>query len=347
VPRIRFELGEVEGVDFDRRVVAVRSADGQRIELDYDHVVLALGSTSSTHGIPGAAEHSLPFKTIEDATAVRMRSITALEIAANATDDAERRRYLTFVIVGGGFTGVEAGGELLGFLRSAVRSYPNIEANLLRVVLVAGASHLLEGLPDSISSGARTMLRERGVQCVFDDRVASVDAGGLTLSSGTRFESKTILWSAGVGVPPLLATLDLERSKHGAIVVRSDFSVPGRDGVWAIGDCAQVPKLGGGFYAQTAQHAVREGVALAENLRATMRGKKTKPFVYKTIGMMASIGRREGLADIGPLKMQGLPAWLLWRGYYLSQLPGLGLKARVAFDWALSLPFPKDIASIR
>lgn len=192
------------------------------------------------------------------------------------------------------------------------------------------------------------MLERRGIEVVLADRVASVDAGGITLSSGTRYDSRCVVWSAGVRPSPLAAELNLAHSHHGAVVVDRDLSVAGTPGVWALGDCAQIPKPGGGSYPQTAQHAVHEASRLARNLLASVRGRRTKPYVYRARGMMASLGAREGLADIGGrVTIAGSAGWLLWRTYYLSQLPGYDRKARVMLDWALDFPFPQDIASVR
>ncbi len=345
--KTQFQMGEVDGIDFERRRVTIRNDKvGRSTELPYEQLVFALGAVASTHGVPGADSHTLALKTMDDAIAMRDATIRSLEAAATLSDDAARRAFLTFVVVGGGFTGVEAAGELRGFLRAAARFYPH--GDEVHVVLVAGKARLLPQLPAALGAAAEKMLAARGVEIVFDDEAAAVDAGGVTLSSGKRYESKTIVWSAGVATPPLVAHLDVEHSKDHAIVVRSDFSVPSRPGVWALGDCAQVPKPGGGSYPQTAQHAVREGSVLARNVLASLRGRKTKPFAYKTLGMMASIGRREGLADLGGrITLTGMPAWFLWRAYYLSRLPGRFRKTRVAIDWALSLLFPSDIASVR
>jgi NADH dehydrogenase len=178
--------------------------------------------------------------------------------------------------------------------------------------------------------------------------VASVDAGGITLASGKRFATRCVIWSAGERPSPVLADFELKRSEHGAIEVHPDLSAIGTPGVWALGDCAHIPKPGGGAYPQTAQHAVHEARRLAHNLLATLRGHATKPYAYHTGGMMASIGAHEGLAEIGGhVRLFGLPAWLLWRTYYLGQLPGYDRKARVMLDWTLDFPFPQDIASVR
>lgn len=347
--RTQFVLGEIEAVDLARRTVTVRNAKTERrTELPYDQLAIALGAETATHHIPGAQAHTFGLKTIDDANVLRRGTIGALETAAALSDDRERLRFLTFVVVGGGFTGVETAGELQGFLHAVLHFYPRVEVEDVKVILIAGGSELLQQLPKSLGERAACMLAERGIEIVFDDEAAAVDAGGITLASGKRYDSKTVIWSAGIALPRFVTELGLEHSKHGAVVVKPDLSVPNQTGVWALGDCAQIPKPGGGFYPQTAQHAVREASLLARNVLAAARGRKTKPFTYTTLGMMASIGRREGLADLrNVICLQGLPAWFLWRAYYLSQLPGIPRKTRVALDWALSLPFPPDIASVR
>jgi NADH dehydrogenase len=349
VPDAAFVLGEVEGVDFARRSVATRHpVTGETTAVAYDQLVIALGAISSTHGIPGAETHTFALKTLDDAIRLRDQLIRSLEAATVTHDDAERKRLLTVAVVGGGFTGVEAAGEMLAWLRAVARKYRELDDRLVRVVLVAGSGRLLEQLPKRFGARAHEMLAARGVEIVLGDDVAAVDAGGLTLKSGRRYESKTVVWSAGVRVPELVEKLDVPHSEHHAIQADADLSVSGRPGVWALGDCASVPKPGGGSYPQTAQDAVREGALLARNIDASLRGRRTKPFRYESLGMMASLGAREGLADVlGGRMVAGFPAWLLWRAYYLSRLPGSARKTRVALDWALSLPFSEDIASIR
>jgi len=347
VPRARFVLGEVEHVDFERRSVSTRHpVTGKVNGIAYDQLVIALGAVSTTHGVPGADAHALPLKTLNDAVRLRAHLIRSLE-AATVADAGERRALLTVAVVGGGFTGVEAAGETFAYLNRMRREYPALGSERVRVVLVAGGARLLEQFPERFSERARAMLTRRGVELILRDDVASVDAGGLTLKSGVRHAAKTVVWAAGVRVPELVEKLDVPHAAHHAIAVNADLSVPQRPGVWALGDCAHVPKPGGGAYPQTAQHAVREAALLARNLVASLRGGATRPMRYRSLGMMASLGDREGLADLGGRALiAGLPAWLLWRAYYLSRLHGAYRKTRVALDWTLSLPFPPDIASI-
>jgi NADH:ubiquinone reductase (H+-translocating) len=347
VPRAAFVLGEVQGVDFARRSVAARHpVTGEVSDIAYDQLVIALGAVSTTHGVPGADTHTVPLKTLDDAVRLRAQLIRSLE-AATVADAGERRALLTVAVVGGGFTGVEAAGETFAYLNRIRREYPALGDARIRVVLVAGSQRLLEQLPERFSARAQAMLARRGVEIVLGDEVASVDAGGLTLKSGVRHAAQTVVWTAGVRVPELVAQLDVPHAAHHAIAVNADLSVPDRPGVWALGDCAHVPKPGGGAYPQTAQHAVHEGALLARNVVAALRGRATRPMRYRSLGMMASLGDREGLADIaGRGLIAGLPAWLLWRAYYLSRLHGAYRKTRVALDWSFALPFPPDIASI-
>jgi NADH dehydrogenase len=349
VPHTAFEMGDVASVDVKAKQVTIRRRRGEPDRsLDFDHLVIALGAENSTHGIPGAEAHTLPFKTLADAIALRDATITSLENAATATDENERAALTTFVVVGGGFTGVELGGEMLAFIRSASEMYPHIERTDIRLVLVAGSAGLLEQLPAHLGEHAHTLLARRGIEIVLDDDVASVDAGGISLRSGKRIASRTVIWSAGVRPATRATQIDVKHSKHGAIVVNADLSVAGSPGVWALGDCAQVLKPDGKPFPQTAQHAVHQARLLARNLLAGIAGRRTKPYTYRAVGVLASLGAHEGLAEFGGrVAITGVPAWFLWRSYYLSQLPGNDRKARVAFDWTLDLPFPHDIASVR
>jgi NADH dehydrogenase len=347
--RTRFILADVTNVDVRARSVSfTHTLTGDCEETPYDHLVIAIGAATSTFGLPGVAERAFALKTLEDAAILRNRFIWLLELADTVADDAERMRLLTIVVVGGGFTGVEATGEMVELFRNVKRFYPHVRKADVRIVLVEGGKTLLPGLPARMGSYSARDLERRGVTVVTGDNVRGADDEGLELQSGRRIETRTIVWSAGVRPRSLSGSNDLPQGKHGTIAANADMSVPGHPGVWAIGDCASIPDGSGGFYPPTAQHAIREGPVLADNIVATLRGKATKPFRYNALGMMASLGGRKAVAQLpGDRVLTGFLAWFLWRSYYLSRLPGLDRKLRVAFDWTLELLFPRDISELR
>lgn len=347
--RTRFILADVTALDVRAcNLSYTHTLTGMSENLTYDHVVIAIGSATSTFDLPGVAERVFALKTLEDAGILRNRLIWLLELADTTADDAERKRLLTLVVVGGGFTGVEATGEMVELFHSVGRFYPNVEKNDVRIVLVEGGNTLLPGLPARMGEYSARDLRRRGVDVITGDGVRSADDDGLELSSGRRIETRTIVWSAGVRPRALAVSGDLPRAKNGTISVGQDMRVPGLQGVWALGDCASIPTGEGGFYPPTAQHAIREGPVLAGNIVAALRGTPTRPFRYSALGMMASLGARKAVAQLpGNRVLTGFLAWFLWRSYYLSRLPGLDRKLRVAFDWTLELLFPRDISELR
>jgi NADH dehydrogenase len=347
--RTRFVLADVDAIDVARREVTYHHVlTGTRIVQRYDHLVLALGSSTSTFGLPGIAEHTWPLKRLEDADALRNHLVWLLELADTIADDARRRRLLTLVVVGGGFTGVETAGEIVEMFRSVLRFYKKLRVDEVRMILVEAGPSLLAGLPPKMGEYSRRVLERRGVEVLLGDGVAAADERGLTLQSGRRIESETLVWSAGVKPSPTLASIALPTTKRGAVSTERDMRVKGFDGVWALGDCAAIPDGAGGVYPMTAQHAIREGPCLADNIIAVLRGKPTTPFRYRSLGMMAALGGRKAVAQLpGNFVITGFVAWFFWRTYYLLRLPGLDRKLRVAFDWTLELLFPRDTAELR
>ncbi|HEV3154957.1 MAG TPA: NAD(P)/FAD-dependent oxidoreductase [Candidatus Baltobacteraceae bacterium] len=347
--RTRFVLADVTGLNVAQKTVAfTHTLSGDNESIAFDHVVIAIGAATSTFDLPGVAERVFALKTLEDAGILRNRFMWLLELADTIPDDAERKRLLTLVVVGGGFTGVEAAGEMVELFHSVLRFFPHVRHEDVNIVLVEGGAVLLPGLPARMGEYSLSDLKRRGVTVITGDGVKGADDNGLELSSGRRIETKTIVWSAGVKPRSIAITGDLPRGKHGTIAVERDMSVAGHPGFWALGDCAAIPNGQGGFYPPTAQHAIREGPVLAANIVATLRGKPTKPFDYSALGMMASLGARKAVAQLpGDRVLTGFPAWFLWRSYYLSRLPGLDRKLRVAFDWTLELLFPRDISELR
>lgn len=343
-----FELGEAIGIDLERRAVSVRHPLTHDVRLiEYDELVLALGATDSTLGVPGVEKFTVPLKTIVDAELVRSRVVGALEVAAKTNDLLERDRLSRFVVVGGNFTGVELAGELQAFLRSILSYYPSIDPAGVEVVIVESSEKLLGHLPDKFGKYAASVLRKRGTHLILGRDVNAVDPRGVELKGGDRLASATVIWAAGVEPSPLAKQLGIKTNEHGAIETGGDFAVTGTPHVWALGDCAAVPRPGGGTYAPLAQNAIREGALLAANIRASLRGKPTTNFRYHERGQMASLGDRKAVVELpGGHMLTGALAWIAWRTYYLGRLPGWSRRTRVALDWTLALAFPPATARL-
>lgn len=347
--RVRFVLADVGAIDVERQTIVYRHVlTGITVTLAYDHLVLALGSSTSTFGIPGVAENVWALKTLDDADALRNHLVWLLELADTIADAQRRRELLTLVVVGGGFTGVETAGEIFELFRSVVRFYRRLQIGDVKMTLVEGGPVLLNGLPPKMGEYSRRVLERRGIEVITGDAVTSANENGLTLASGRRFDSATVIWSAGVAPSPTIAGTALPKTKRGAVVTGPDMRVAEFPSVWALGDCASIPNGEGGVFPMTAQHAIREGPHLADNLVRALRGEPTRPFRYNTLGMMAALGGRKAVAQLpGDRVITGFIAWFLWRSYYLLRLPGLDRQLRVAFDWTLDLLFPRDIAELR
>jgi NADH dehydrogenase len=347
--RTNFILSEVGTVDVAQQTITYRHVlTGITRTIAYDHLVLALGSSTSTFGLPGVAENVWALKRLEDADALRNHLVWLLELSDTIDDPQRRRQLLTLVVVGGGFTGVETAGEIFELFRGVLHFYRRLRLEELKMVLVEAGPVLLPGLPPKMGEYSRRILQRRGIEVLTGDGVTAADAGGIILQSGRRIDCATIVWSAGVAPSPTIANIDLPKTKRGAVVTGEDMRVKAVPSVWALGDCASIPDGEGSTYPMTAQHAIREGPHLADNLVHVLRGEPTKPFRYRTLGMMAALGGRRAVAQLpGDRVITGFIAWFLWRTYYLARLPGLDRRLRVAFDWTLELLFPRDIAELR
>jgi len=250
---------------------------------------------------------------------------------------------LTFVVAGGGFAGVETIAAINDFLRDALKFYPNLNESMLRVVLVEHGSMILPELGPELGHYAQEKLAERKIEFRLGVKVTGVAESGVQLSDGTVLPARTLIWTAGTAPCPMLKPLACKKER-GRIEVNEFLEVSGYPGVWALGDCASVPdKKTGRPYPPTAQHALRQGKILGRNIAAAIKGEAKTPFVFKTIGQLAAIGRRTGVAKIVGFKFSGFIAWWLWRTIYLSKLPRLEKKLRVTLDWTLDLVFSKDL----
>jgi NADH dehydrogenase len=344
VRHVKFFCGEVESVDLDKKTVCVSHGYGRHShDLQYDYLIIALGCTTNFFKLPGVQEHAITMKSLGDAIHLRNRLVSHLEEADSECAAKDREGLQTFVVAGGGFAGVETIGSINDLVRDSLRFYPRIDPKMVRVVLVHPGSVILPELGPELGAYAQKKLAARGVEIRTNCRLTAADANSVTLSDGTVIQTRTVVWTAGTSPHPLLATLRCPCEK-GRLKVNEFLEVEGFPGVWALGDAALVPDIiAGGFHPPTAQHAIREAKTAAGNLTAALRGGKRKPFRFRTLGLLASIGHRTGVAKVFGLKFSGFVAWWLWRTIYLSKLPRLEKKVRVALAWSLDLVFPKDL----
>ncbi len=344
--RTNFFDGEINAIDLNDKQVTVSHGIGasHAHELSYDHLVIALGSVTNFYNIPGLEERALTMKSLADAVYLRNQLIEHLEEADFECSTIPPEQLLTFVVAGGGFAGVETIAAINDFLRDALKFYPNLSETMLRIVLVEHGSTILPELGPELGQYAQKKLMARKVEFRLGAKVTGASESGVQLSDGTALPARTLIWTAGTAPCPLLELVDCKKDR-GRIAVNEFLEVSGYPGVWALGDCASIPdKKTGRPYPPTAQHALRQGKVLGRNIAATIEGKTKTPFVFKTIGQLAAIGRRTGVAKILGFKFSGFIAWWLWRTIYLGKLPRLEKKLRVTLDWTLDLVFSKDLA---
>jgi NADH dehydrogenase len=284
-------------------------------------------------------------KSLSDAALLRNRMVALLEEASLQKDEAARRTLLTFVTAGGGFAGVETTGAVNDFLRETVKFYPSLSEETIRVVVVHPGAFLLPELGEKLGRYAEQKLSERKVEIIKGQRVAGYDGSVVKLTDGTSLPATTLIWTAGVKPSAAVESLDCKKER-GRLLVNEDMSVPGVSGLWAAGDCAAIPDVKSGtgkFYPPTAQHALREGVVVAKNIEAAILGRPLKPFRFKMLGQLASIGHRTGVAMVFGIKFSGFIAWWFWRSVYLMKLPRLAKKLRVMTSWTLDIFFGQEI----
>ena len=339
---VHFFEGDVRSIDTAKRqVVVVHGFDQHTHSLEYDHIVFALGCVTNFYNIPNLAEMAVTMKSLGDAIALRNRLIEHLEEADTECAANDREPLLTFVVAGGGFAGVETIGSINDFLKEALRFYPNLRPEMVRVVLVHPGEFVLPELGEELGRYASRKLAERGVEIRPNTKIKAVTPREVELTDGTRINSFTLVWTAGTAPHPLLEKLPLPKERQ-RLKVNAAMGVEGYPGIWALGDCAMIPDEHGGYQPPTAQHASREGKVLAHNIVANTRGKDLIPFQFNTLGLLASIGRRTGVARILNINFSGFVAWWLWRTIYLLKLPRAEKKLRVALDWTLDVFFSKD-----
>ena len=351
--RVQVRQARVMGIDFERKIVIVmQGARMTPVELPYDELVIALGTGVDLARIPGMADHALTMKDLTDAHVLRTHAIGCLETADVTTDAKVKEQLLTFVVVGAGFSGVETAAELNELITRALRYYRKIKSEDIRMYLIEFAPRILPTFPAELADYATENLGKNGIEVLTSIGTKSATSTGVELTDGRIINASTVVATIGNGPHPLVQALGLDMH-WGRIRTDRYMQVPGHDHVWALGDAALIPlndnpqEDPADYATQTAQFAVREGAQLAANVVAKLKGEEMKPFAYKSKGSLASLGMSKAVADVYGVKMSGILAWLLWRGFYLSFLPGLIAKFRVGLNWVINAVMPPNIVQLR
>jgi len=345
--RARLITGAVTGLDHDARRARVAPIEGGPYDVDYDVVVVGPGSVSRVLPVPGLAERAIGFKTVAEAIYLRNHVLSRMDAAESTADPEIRRRALTFLFIGGGYAGVEALAELEDLARDACRYYRTVRREDMRWVLVEAADGILPEIGPGLGEYALARLSHRGIEVHLNTRLVSAEGGRMLLSDGESFEAETLVWTTGVRPNPLIGRLGFPLDERGRVQTDEFLRVKGVPAAWAAGDGAAVPDLTtGGTSPPTAQHALRQARRLAENLTATLRGGELKPFRYKNLGGLVSLGRYKGVARVLGIRMTGFPAWFLHRTYHVSRIPTFNRKVRVILDWTIALFFRRDVVQL-
>jgi len=348
LPQASFHQAEIVSVDTGAREVVINyGGDNTHFDrIPYDHLVIAVGSSTDLSNLTGMEEHAFPFKTLGDAFFLRNHLISILEQAEVEADPELKSELLTFLVAGGGYTGVEVAAEINSFMREAAKSYRHIEQHDIKVILIHSRSRLLPVLNEKLAAFSHGVLERRGLEIRLSTRIKAATAQSAILDDGTVIQTRTLVAAIGSAPNPLLDKTPVERDHRRRVVVGETLAVPGHAGLWAVGDCAAVP-YGDDTCPPTAQYALRQARHLARNILAEIRGKSLRPFSHKSLGVFVPLGRFSAAAELlGLFTLSGFLAWWLYRTYYLLQLPRLERKLRVVIDWTLELAFHRDIVQI-
>lgn len=347
--RAKFYQAVVSSIDLEQRLVTIsRLFDGKVHALEYDYLVLALGSVTNFFGNKNIEKHSFTIKTIEDAIGIRNHAINMLENAGQTSDPDLQQKLMTFTVVGGGFAGVETIGELNHLIReSSVRMYPNIKQEKINMILVSSKNGILPEVSESLSNKALKYLKKHGVEVLTNTKAIDADEDYVLLDNDKKVPCTTLIWTGGVTVDPVISQLKCEHEKSGRVKVDKFLRLIGYTNVFALGDCSEIIDINTGkAYPPTAQHAIHQAQTVSHNIKVMLTGKdKMKIFSYHSKGMMATIGKRNAIVSIFGYNLQGFIPWLIWRSYYVLQMPSIGKKIKVILDWTVDSFFKRDLTS--
>ncbi len=346
LPGIDFHHAEIDSVDPAEGVVHIRH-HGATVErrIAYDHLLVAVGNSTDLVSLPGMAEHAFPVKTIANAFALRSHLLGALEQAEVTSSAAERRKLLTFVVAGAGYTGVEVASEINDYMREAVRSYPTLDEREVRVVLLQRSGRILPELSEELAAFSQRILERSGIEVWTGTPIASATAESAVLAGGEQIPTRTLVSALGAGPNPVLQCFDKGLDSSGRLQADEFLRAPAYENVWVVGDAGAIPNLrDGGQYPPTAQSALRQAQHAARNILAAIEERPPRPFLHRSTGVMVTLGGYRGAAEIFGFKLQGFLAWFLFRTFWLVQLPGIDRKLRAMLHWTIELFFKRDIA---
>src|ERR1700732_46839 len=341
-------MGAAEDIDLEQKTVSFLPGPfAPPAQLTFEHLVLAIGSVVDVSRVPGMPEHGYLMKTVGDAIRLRAEVIQRLEAASVSKTQAVRRRLLTFVVVGGGYSGVETAGQIYDLLRDVRKFYPRLDRKEFRLVLVQSGPYLLPQIGEELGRYCGEHLEKRGIEVRLNTQVTAITAERAILNNGDVIETNTVITTVGNATHPVIKKLidryQLANSK-GRLITEPMMQVKGHENLWAAGDCAAVPLTDGSVSPATAQFAIRQGTVLGKNIIALKSKRALQPFGFKALGEMASIGHLNAVGKVFGFKVSGFLGWLMWRAVYLSKLPGLERKLKVLIEWNLELLFPRDIS---
>jgi NADH dehydrogenase len=334
--RVKRVIGEVKGIDLHTRTISLEGAETDKITAD--QLIICLGSTSNYHHVPGAEQNAVTMKTLEDAEGVRQSALALIKAATNEQDKEQRKAMLTFVVAGGGYTGVETIAALNDLVRETISTYTELDKSEVQMIIAEPAGRLMGEVSPDLASYSQKQLERAGIRVLLKTGVKSAGNGAVELSNGERIQTRTFIWTAGVEPNTLTMQLDAPKGHSKGLKVNNCFVLENYSGVWAVGDDADVPKPDGkGSYGATAQNALREGKLAARNIVRSLKGEPLQPFTYKPIGQLALVGRYRGVALVYGFKFSGLTAWAMWRAVYWAKMPSVKQKIRVLIDWCMDL----------
>lgn len=347
LPKTFCRAEEVRGVDLEHQEVEYQAEDGQYARMHYDHLVVACGNVTNLNAVPGMADHAFPLKTVTDAANLRSHLVAQMEQAEVSADPGRRAWHLTVLVVGGGYSGVEAAGEINDLLRDSARYFRHWTKSDIKVVLVHSREEILPEISPGLRQFARRKMEKAGVQMVLGARVSAATPEGVGLQDGRFLRGATVVCTVGSSPSPIISRLECAKEKE-RLSTEPDLRMKGRHNVWVVGDCGSIINAETGELSPTTgQFAERQGRQCAENIARSLRGEPTRPFRFKLLGELCSIGGHSAVADLFGMHLSGFLAWFAWRGIYLFKLPTWGRRFQVGFDWATLLIFPRDLAFVR